>query len=493
MARARCPDAPPPLSLRLVDRRRHGRQPGRRAGVDRGGARPRARARARPLPRRGARARGRDRVGALARRGLGRARGVARARRGGAARSTRPRSARATSSSRTGASSRSCGGGSATTATADAERAARRPARSSATACARTAARRIADGRVARLERMVEIFGFHLAKLDVRLHARDLGSDRAREALAAARTARSARHGPQALDTLIVSGTSSLDDVLRALALSDEPVAVVPLFETIDDLAAAPAIVDGDARASDRAAPAEVMVGYSDSGKDGGYLAAQWAIYRAQEELAAVARAARRRADDLPRPRRQRRAAAAARRTRRSSSQPAGPSARPAEADRAGRDDLVQVRPARASRAATSRRRSPGRCSRRSPSCSAPPPSDDDRVAARPAGGRRRAPRTARSSGTTPRFVPFFRAFTPVDELSLLEIASRPARRPGRRRLPRVAARDPVGVRVDAEPRAAAGVVRRAARRSPTLDARASCATSTRGCRSCARSSTTSR
>ena len=31
------------------------------------------------------------------------------------------------------------------------------------------------------------------------------------------------------------------------------------------------------------------MVGYSDSGKDGGYLAAQWAIYRAQEELADVA------------------------------------------------------------------------------------------------------------------------------------------------------------------------------------------------------------
>ena len=32
------------------------------------------------------------------------------------------------------------------------------------------------------------------------------------------------------------------------------------------------------------------MVGYSDSGKDGGYLAAQWEIYRAQEELAAVAK-----------------------------------------------------------------------------------------------------------------------------------------------------------------------------------------------------------
>ena len=34
------------------------------------------------------------------------------------------------------------------------------------------------------------------------------------------------------------------------------------------------------------------MVGYSDSGKDGGYLAARWSIYRAQEELAAVAREA---------------------------------------------------------------------------------------------------------------------------------------------------------------------------------------------------------
>src|SRR5581483_8092919 len=43
--------------------------------------------------------------------------------------------------------------------------------------------RRVADGRVARLERMVEIFGLHLAKLDVRLHARDLGTERAREAL----------------------------------------------------------------------------------------------------------------------------------------------------------------------------------------------------------------------------------------------------------------------------------------------------------------------
>ena len=47
---------------------------------------------------------------------------------------------------------------------------------------------RIADGRVARLERMVEIFGFHVATLDVRLHAaRDSASERAREAVAGGR------------------------------------------------------------------------------------------------------------------------------------------------------------------------------------------------------------------------------------------------------------------------------------------------------------------
>ena len=102
--------------------------------------------------------------------------------------------------------------------------------------------RRVADGRVARLERMVELFGFHVAKLDLRLHARDLETERAREAVAAAVDARR-QHGPEALDTLIVSGTSSADDVHRALALSDE-LSVVPLFETLDDLTAAPEILE---------------------------------------------------------------------------------------------------------------------------------------------------------------------------------------------------------------------------------------------------------
>ncbi|MGN6797277.1 MAG: phosphoenolpyruvate carboxylase, partial [Gaiellaceae bacterium] len=144
--------------------------------------------------------------------------------------------------------------------------------------------RRVAQGRIARLERMVEIFGFHLAKLDVRLHVNDLGTERAGAALAAAAAAQD-EHGPRAIDTLIISGTSSIDDVRRARAQT--ALRVVPLFETLADLEAAPRIVDE--MLDDAAGPAEVMVGYSDSGKDAGYLSAQWAIYRAQEELAGVA------------------------------------------------------------------------------------------------------------------------------------------------------------------------------------------------------------
>ena len=62
----------------------------------------------------------------------------------------------------------------------------------------------------------------------------------------------------------------------------------VPLLETIADLRAAGPLVEELLDRSPRAA-LEVMVGYSDSGKDGGYLAAQWEIYRAQEELTRIA------------------------------------------------------------------------------------------------------------------------------------------------------------------------------------------------------------
>ena len=159
---------------------------------------------------------------------------------------------------------------------------------------------RIAAGELAALERRVELFGFHVAKLDVRLHSSEVRNPTARthavvEAVARGRE----QHGARALDTVIVSATESPADILAVLELTDEPVAVVPLFETIADLEAAAktmrsllADVRYGARVAERGNRLEVMVGYSDSGKDGGYLAAQWAIYRAQEALAEVAREA---------------------------------------------------------------------------------------------------------------------------------------------------------------------------------------------------------
>jgi phosphoenolpyruvate carboxylase len=155
---------------------------------------------------------------------------------------------------------------------------------------------RVADGRLADLRRRVEVFGFHVATLDVRVHARDLEQpdDDLRAFVGAAVEARR-RHGPQALDSMIVSGVQSPDDVLRALELTNE-LRVVPLFESIDDLRAAPAIVESlldestfARQVSARGSSLEVMVGYSDSGKDGGYLTAQWEIFRAQEALAELA------------------------------------------------------------------------------------------------------------------------------------------------------------------------------------------------------------
>jgi phosphoenolpyruvate carboxylase len=284
------------------------------------------------------------------------------------------------------------------------------------------AGRRIADGRVARLERMIEVFGFHLAKLDVRLHARDLDSDHAREALAAADAAQE-RHGAQAIDTLIVSGTSSLEDVRRARAATR--LRVAPLFETVDDLEAAPAIVA--AMLADDPSPAEVMVGYSDSGKDSGYLAAQWAIYRAQEELAAVA--ARHgveltifhgRGGSAGRGGGPTHAAIA--------SQPAGHP--PGRLKLTEQGETISFKYSLEGLARRNLEAAlAGTLLATYPELLEPPPSDEDRVVLdRLAAVSRSAYRAFVWEDA--RFVSFFRAFTPVDELSQLHIASRPARRP---------------------------------------------------------------
>src|SRR5262249_24910681 len=132
----------------------------------------------------------------------------------------------------------------------------------------------------------VELFGLHLAKLDLRLHAGDPDA-RVAELLDAARAAR-ARHGAQALDTVVVSGTRSAEDVRRVHRLAGgEALSVVPLFEPGDDLRAAPRIYE---ELLDTVGCSEVLVGYSDSAKDAGYLAAQVEIRRALAALADVAR-----------------------------------------------------------------------------------------------------------------------------------------------------------------------------------------------------------
>jgi phosphoenolpyruvate carboxylase len=286
---------------------------------------------------------------------------------------------------------------------------------------------RIANGRVARLERMVELFGFHVAKLDIRLHARDLETERAREAVDAAVDARR-QYGPASLDTLIVSGTSSADDVHRALALSDE-LSVVPLFETVDDLKAAPEILDRlleDGRFSARG-HVEVMVGYSDSGKDGGYLAAQWGIYRAQEELADVARRY-----DVELTIFHGRGGSAGRGGGPTfaaiASQPASfPAGRVKLTEQGetvsfkyGLEGLAR-RNLEAALAGTLLATYPERLPE--------PPSAADRELL---DGMADISRSAYRAlvWEDERFVQFFREITPVDELSLLEIASRPARRP---------------------------------------------------------------
>jgi phosphoenolpyruvate carboxylase len=151
---------------------------------------------------------------------------------------------------------------------------------------------RIADGGLAALRRRLEVFGLTGPSLDLRVHARSLRDepDAVLELLGEA-AALQRRRGAQVLDTLIVSMTRAADDVLAAEELARRAgleTTVVPLLETIDDLRGAGAVVEELLERSPRQR-LEVMVGYSDSGKDGGVVTAQWEIFRAQETLAWLA------------------------------------------------------------------------------------------------------------------------------------------------------------------------------------------------------------
>ena len=153
-------------------------------------------------------------------------------------------------------------------------------------------ASRIAAGALADLRGRVEVFGLHVATLDLRVHSTQVRerAEPVRRAFTAAAAARE-RHGPRAIDRVIVSMTASAGDVLAAEQLARESgldVPAVPLLETIADLRGARGLAGELLDAGERER-LEVMVGYSDSAKDGGYLAANWEIYRAQEELVALA------------------------------------------------------------------------------------------------------------------------------------------------------------------------------------------------------------
>jgi phosphoenolpyruvate carboxylase len=105
-------------------------------------------------------------------------------------------------------------------------------------------------------------------------------------------------YGRASLGSFVVSMTRGAADVLAVLLLARwaggvPGLAVVPLFETLADLDAAPRIVEElfalpayAAHLRARGGEQMVMIGYSDSNKDCGYLAATWALYRAQASIA---------------------------------------------------------------------------------------------------------------------------------------------------------------------------------------------------------------
>ncbi|GAB4398693.1 MAG: phosphoenolpyruvate carboxylase [Microscillaceae bacterium] len=111
------------------------------------------------------------------------------------------------------------------------------------------------------------------------------------------------RYGTEGLGALIVSMTRSLSDLLvvyvfmREVGMPREALSVVPLFETIEDLQGSASLLEAFLRhpitqnrlAAQKEAIQEVMLGYSDSNKDGGIVASRWNIYRAEQALTSVA------------------------------------------------------------------------------------------------------------------------------------------------------------------------------------------------------------
>ena len=115
------------------------------------------------------------------------------------------------------------------------------------------------------------------------------------------------RYGSDCIPTSIISKAASVSDVLEVMVMLREAglcdiakgslaVNIVPLFETIDDLRNAPDIMDAllslpmyREMLGSRQQWQEIMLGYSDSNKDGGFLTSTWELYRAEMRLLEVA------------------------------------------------------------------------------------------------------------------------------------------------------------------------------------------------------------
>ena len=180
---------------------------------------------------------------------------------------------------------------------------------------------RLARTYIGSLLRMVRKFGFHLHTLDIRQHARvhaqvlkELGSTPRPNAESAAaielletfRTIAQVKRTYPALSirNYIISGAESENDVLAVLRLAkladvqvagsaDDPgLMPVPLFESIDSLRAAGGVMrrlwtdpEYQPLLDSWGRWQEVMLGYSDSNKDGGMLTSTWELYKAHREL----------------------------------------------------------------------------------------------------------------------------------------------------------------------------------------------------------------
>jgi phosphoenolpyruvate carboxylase len=168
------------------------------------------------------------------------------------------------------------------------------------------------------LLRKIDAFGFHLYTLDIRQHARvhanavrALTSAEPKETVYARNLLDQMRgfahlqktYASRALQAYIISGTTTADDVLSLVWLADlggidaTHIAPVPLFESIETLrksAGVCRVIWKDATYSKlldaRGRRQEVMLGYSDSNKDGGMLTSSWELYKAHTELHQVAK-----------------------------------------------------------------------------------------------------------------------------------------------------------------------------------------------------------